>query len=106
MKTAKTTVKQIRAKAFQSIRGKIDRTCGTARFMEMNDSRSDFVYEKSSEINRLIYVCFEAGALTIKQHDDLKRLNMFVTDSCGIMHSINAKGECSPITFDGYYTTR
>jgi hypothetical protein len=101
MKTATTTVKQIRAKAFQSIMDKIDRTCNDAWFMPMDDNRSNFVYEKSSEINRLIYVCFESGALTVKQHDELKRLNMFVTDSCGKHH-----GECSSITFDGYYTTR
>ena len=103
MKTATTTVKQIRAKAFRSIMDKIDRTCNDADrwFMPIDDIRSNFVYEKCSEINRLIYVCFEAGALTVKQHDELKRLNMFVTDSCGKHH-----GECSHITFDGYYTNR
>jgi hypothetical protein len=80
---------------------KIDFTCNHAEKMPIGENRKDFVFEKSSEINRLLYVCFEIGALTGKQHDQLKRLNMFVTESCGKHH-----GECSSITFDGYYTTR
>lgn len=101
MKTAKTTVKQIRANAFRSIMEKIDFTCNHAEKMPMGENRKNFVFEKSSEINRLIYVCDEIGALTAKQHAELTRLNMFVTESCGKHH-----GETSSITFDGYYTTR
>jgi len=97
----KMTTKQIRENAFRSIMEKIDFTCNHAEKMSIGENRKDFVFEKSSEINRLLYVCFEIGALTGKQHDELKRLNMFVTDSCGKHH-----GECSSITFDGYYTTR
>jgi len=97
----KMTTKQIRENAFRSIMEKIDFTCNHAEKMPIGENRKDFVFEKSSEINRLLYVCFEIGALTGKQHDELKRLNMFVTESCGKHH-----GECSSITFDGYYTTR
>ena len=97
----KTTVNQIRANAFKSIMEKIDFTCNHAEKMPMGENRKNFVFEKSSEINRLIYVCDEIGALTAKQHAELTRLNMFVTESCGKHH-----GETSSITFGGYYTTR
>ena len=90
MKTA-TTVKQIRANAFRSIMEKIDFTCNHAEKMPMGENRKNFVFEKSSEINRLIYVCDEIGALTAKQHAGLTRLNMFATESCG---------ETSSITFE------
>ena len=77
-KEMKTTVNQIRANAFKSIMEKIDFTFNYAERMPMGENRKNFVFEKSSEINKLIYVCDEIGALTAKQHAELTRLNMFV----------------------------